>query len=100
MRRVLEYRLDENENKSPKARIVILECLDPDYENRPAASSTMTRKHQTVVTAILEHGCVFFSAAKGDVSGAFLQGRKLQRDLWALTVPELAAALSVSLGES
>ena len=35
----------------------------------------------------------------GDVSGAFLQGRKLQRGLWVLPVPELAAALNVLPGE-
>ena len=40
-----------------------------------------------------------FSATKGDVSGAFLQGRNLQRDLWVLPVPELAAALDVAPGE-
>ena len=39
------------------------------------------------------------SAAQTDVSGAFLQGRKLQRDLWVLPVPELAAALDVYPGE-
>ena len=36
IRWILEYRLDENANKSPEARIVMLGCLDPDYENRPA----------------------------------------------------------------
>ena len=40
-----------------------------------------------------------FSAAKGDVSGAFLQGRNLQRDLWVLPVPELAAAMNASPGD-
>ena len=40
-----------------------------------------------------------FFAAKGDVSGAFLQGRDLQRDLWVPAAPELAAALNVSPGE-
>ena len=44
MRWVLEYRLDENEKKTPKTRIVIFNYLDPDYENRPAASPIMTRK--------------------------------------------------------
>ena len=39
----LEHGLDEKENKKPKARIVILGYLDPDYENRPAASPTITR---------------------------------------------------------
>ena len=97
MRWVLEYRLDENENKSPKARIVILGYLDPDYENRPAASPTMTRNTRQL---LLQFGAwMGFSAAKGDVSGAFLQGRNLQRDLWVLPVPELAAALDVAPGE-
>ena len=42
MRWVLEYRLDEKANKSPKARIVVLGYLDPDSEKRPAASPTVT----------------------------------------------------------
>ena len=97
IRWVLEYRLDENENKSPKARIVILGCLDPDYENRPATSPTMTRNTRQL---LLQFGArMGFSAAKGDVSGAFLQGRKLQRDLWVLPVLELAAVPKVSPAE-
>ena len=97
MRWILEYRLDENENESPEARIVILGYLDPDCENRPAASPTMTRNTRQL---LLQFGSwVGFSAAKGYVSGAFLQGRRLQRDLWVLPVPELAAALNVSPGE-
>ena len=72
MRWVLEYRLDENENKSPKARIVILGYLDLNYENRPAASPTMTRNTRQL---LLQFGAwMGFSASKGDVSGAFLQG--------------------------
>ena len=62
MRWVLEYRLDENENKTPKARIVILGYLDPDNENRQAGHF------------LLQFGAwMGFSVAKGDVSGAFLQ---------------------------
>ena len=97
MRWFLEYRLDENENTSPKAGIMVLGHLDPDYENRPAASPTMTRNTRQL---FLQFGAwMGFSAAKGDVSGEFLQGRKLQRDLWVLPVPELAAALNGSPGE-
>ena len=40
-----------------------------------------------------------FCVAKGDVCRAFLQGRKLQQDLWVLPVPELAAGFNVSPGE-
>ena len=88
--------LDEHETKTPKARIVILVYLDPVFENKPAASPTMTRNTRQ----LLQFGAwIGFSAAKGDVSGAFLQGRNLQRDLWVPPVLELAAALNVSLGE-
>ena len=97
MRWVLEYRVDENENKSPEARIVILGYLDPDYENRSAASATVTRNTRQLLLQLGARMC--FSAAKGYVSGAFMQGRKLQRDLWVLPAPELAAALNVSPGE-
>ena len=97
IRWVLEYRLDENDNKTPKACIVILGYLDPDYENRPAASPTMTRNTRQL---LLQFGAwMGFSVAKGDVSGAFLQSRNLHRDLWVLPVPELSAALNVSPGE-
>ena len=76
MQRILEYRLDENENKSPEARIVTLGYLDPDFENRPAASSRNTRR------SLFQFGSwLGFSAAKGDVSGAFFKGHKFQRDL-------------------
>ena len=40
-----------------------------------------------------------FSVAKVDVSGAFLQSRESQRDLWVLPAPELAAPLNVAQGE-
>ena len=43
MRWILEYRLNEDEDKSPKARIVILRYVDAETENRPAASPTITR---------------------------------------------------------
>ena len=87
MRWILVYFLDENDNKSPIACIVILGYLGSDYENRPAASPAMTRNTRQLV---LQFGSwMVFSVTKGDVSGAFLQGRKLP----------LAAALNVALGK-
>ena len=69
--------------------------------NRPAASPSMTRNTRDMQ---LQFGAwVGFSVAKEDVSGAFLQGRRLQRDLWVLPVPvpvpALAAALNVAPGD-
>ena len=49
MRWVLEYRLDENQNKSPKARAVISGYLDPDHAS---SISNHDEKHQTAVVAI------------------------------------------------
>eukprot|EP00969_Alexandrium_andersonii_P039650 1737192-Alexandrium_andersonii.AAC.1 len=65
MRWVLEWRLDEDTgDKKPKARLVILGYMDPDYEHRPAASPTMTRNTRQL---ILQFGAwMGFSAAKGD----------------------------------
>ena len=98
MRWILEYRLDEKENKYPKTRTVILEYLDPDYSNRPAASPTVTRNTRQLLLQL--GSCMEFSAAKGRRHWCvFLQGRKLQRDVWVLPVPELATALNVAPGE-
>ena len=78
MRRILEYRLDVDQKESPKARILILGYLDPDHENRPVASPTMTRNPRQLLFQL--GSSMGFSAAKGDVSGALLQGCRLQRD--------------------
>ena len=85
---------DENQNRSPKARVVILGYLDPDYEKQTSSISNSDEKHQTVVVANWCMDGIF----RREVSGAFLQGRKLQRDLCVLPAPELAAALDVSPG--
>ena len=72
MRWVLEYRLDENENKSPEARIVILGYLDLDYENGPAASPTMTScccfsDHLQPMETSVEYSCKV--ASFNEISG-------------------------------
>ena len=53
MRWILEYQLDENENKSPKVPIVTLGYYDPDYEDRPAASPIMTTNTRQTVTVTI-----------------------------------------------
>ena len=97
MRWVLEYPLDEKENKSPKARIVIWGYLDSE-KRKPTSNFTHDeQKRQAGTFAIRSLDGLL--CCKGDVSGAFLQGRRLQRDLCVLPVPELAAALNVAFGE-
>ena len=96
MRWILEYRLDEKENKYPKARTVILEYFEPDYSNRPAASPTMTRNTRQLLLQL--GSCMEFSAAKGDVSGASSY-KDANSNETSGYVPELAAALNVAPGD-
>ena len=94
---VLGWRIDEDtgDNK-PKARLVILGYMGPDYEHRPAASPTMARNTRQL---ILQLGAwMGFSAATGDVSGAVIQGRGYVRELCVLPVPKVAVALGVAPG--
>ena len=97
IRSVLAYRHDENTNKSPKARNVILGYLDDDHENRPAALPTVTRNTGQL---LLQFGSwTGYSAAKGYVSGAFVPVRsQTPTRSWVPTVRKLAAALNVTPG--
>ena len=99
MRWVLEWKVDEQSgDKKAKARIVILGYLDPECESRPTTSPTMTR---TTRQLVLQLGAAKkMTAAKADVKGAFLQGRKFNRELYVIPVPELAKELGMSSQEA
>ncbi len=93
MRWVLEYKGDP---ETEAARIVVLGYLDPDYENRPAASPTATKTTRQLCFQYAAWRK--FTAHKADVSGAFLQGREFQRELYVIPVPELSKALGIPIG--
>ena len=95
MRWVLTYKVQEDGSKSPKARAGILCFMDPDYANRPTFAPTMTRASRQF---LLQHAAWQKKTVwKGDVSGAFLQGREYQyeRDLQILPVPEICQGLGL-----
>ena len=96
MRWVLTYKTGEDGSTKPKARAVILGFLDPDYANRPTFTPTMTRSSRQL---LLQY-CAWkqMSCWKGDVSGAFLQGREYGRELHVEPVPELCEGLGVPPG--
>ena len=96
MRWVLTYKLQEDGSRTPKARAVILGFLDPDYANRPTFAPTMTRASRQL---LLQHAAwKKLTVWKGDVSGAFLQGREYSRDLQILPLPEICRGLGLPEG--
>ena len=96
MRWVLTYKDDGQGGQKPKARAVVLGYMDPDYQNRPTFAPTMTRNSRQM---LLQY-CAWknLSVWKGDVSGAFLQGRPYERELHCIPVPELCAGMNLPPG--
>ena len=94
MRWILTWKVDPLTGaRKAKARAVVLGFLDPEYEFRPTASPTMTRStRQIFLTMCAAYG---FRVKKGDVSGAFLQGREYTRHLLCEPLPEILEALGL-----
>lgn len=97
MRWVLTWKVNpDTQAKKAKARAVILGYLDPDYERRPSTSPTVTRTSRQL---FLQMAASFhFEIEKGDVSGAFLQGREFQRQVLCQPLPEICEALKLPSG--
>lgn len=97
MRWVLTWKVDpDSQDRKAKARAVILGYQDPLYEHRPTASPTMSRStRQLFLTACSAHK---FLVEKGDVSGAFLQGRDLKDTIYIEPLPEICSALELPEG--
>ena len=76
--------------KKARARCVILGYLDPMYEHRQVASPTMSRSSRQVFLALA--AAHKFEVAKGDVSGAFLQGREYSGEV---PKPDICHAMGI-----
>ena len=97
MRWVLAWKVNpETQQRKPKARAVILGYMDPQYERRPTYSPTVSRTSKQLFLQ-LAASCGFH-VAKGDVSGAFLQGREFQRQVLCAPLPEICEALQLEPG--
>ena len=94
MRWILTYKEGDQGEQKAKARAVILGFQDPGYATRPTFAPTMTRSSRQM---LLQYASwKGFTCWKGDVSGAFLQGRPYNRDLHVIPVPELCEKLGVA----
>ena len=79
-----------------KARGVILGYQDPNYAERPTSAPTPTRSGRQLFWQY----CSWkkFKIRKGDVSGAFLQGKDLEEEIWCRPVKEITDELGLSEG--
>ncbi|CAK0885734.1 unnamed protein product [Prorocentrum cordatum] len=88
----LEWKIDENTgDRKPKARIMVLGYMGPDYEHRPTTAPTMTRKSRHAVLQVMSW--LGFGGFKADVAGAFPHNPDIQHDLFAVPVKELRKAV-------
>lgn len=96
MRWVLTWKRGEDGSKSAKARCVILGYQDPCYESRQTMAPTMSRTTRQILLVIA--ASLGFRVAKGDVSGAFLQGRTYQHEAYVIPTDEICDALGIGPG--
>ena len=93
MRWVLTWKRDDQNNKSAKARCVILGFLDPMYEYRQTHAPTMSRMTRQIFLAIAAANG--WDVEKGDVSGAFLQGREYPGEAYVIPTPEICMGMKI-----
>ena len=96
MRWVLTWKRGESGDKTAKARCVVLGYMDPNYEHRQTMAPTMSRTTRQVMLAVAAAHSM--RVAKGDVSGAFLQGRSYQHDAYVIPTDEICDALQLAHG--
>lgn len=96
MRWLLTWKLGEQYEggRKAKARAIILGYQDPEYEKRQTSAPTPSRAGRQLFFQY----CAWkrFRLSKGDVSGAFLQGEKLEKELWCRPVPEICSEMGVA----
>ncbi|CAE6922027.1 RE2 [Symbiodinium sp. CCMP2592] len=93
MRWILTWKVKEDGTSKPKARAVLLGYQDPSYEHRATTAPVMTRQTRQLVLQVAANKG--WSVAKGDVSGAFLQGREYPDRLYCIPCPEICEALQI-----
>ena len=96
MRWILTWKLKDDGTTKAKARAVLLGYQDPAYEHRQTTSPVMTR--QTRQLMLQASANKQWKVYKGDVSGAFLQGREYPDELYCIPCPEICRAMGLPEG--
>ena len=96
MRWILTWKVKEDGSRKAKARAVLLGYQDPQYEHRGTTAPVLTKlTRQMLLQAAANHK---WSVFKGDVSGAFLQGRDYPDTLYCIPTDEICTALGLKPG--
>ena len=79
-----------------KARAVLLGYQDPKYESRSTTAPVMTRQTRQLFLQLCANN--HWSIQKGDITGAFLQGREYPDDLFCIPCPEICQSMEIPEG--
>ena len=93
MRWILTWKAKEDGSRRAKARAVLLGYQDPSYEFRATTAPVMTKQSRQLLLqmAANEQWHVY----KGDVTGAFLQGRQYPGEMYCVPCPEICEAMGI-----
>eukprot|EP00439_Symbiodinium_sp_Y106_P024975 s3776_g3.t1 len=96
MRWLLTWKVQEDGSVKPKARAILLGYQDPSYEHRSTTAPVMTRQtRQLFLQAAANRK---WRIQKGDISGAFLQGRAYPDELFCVPCDEILEAMQLPPG--
>ena len=93
MRWILTWKSQDNGTVKAKARAVLLGFQDPLYEHRATTAPVMTRQSRQMLLQMSANKG--WQAQKGDVSGAFLQGREYPGTLYCIPCAEICEAMGL-----
>ncbi|CAE7244002.1 RE1, partial [Symbiodinium sp. CCMP2456] len=96
MRWILTWKVRDDGGVKPKARAVLLGYQDPSYEHRSTTSPVMTRQTRQLMLQLAANKR--WRLMKGDVSGAFLQGRAYPSELYCIPCDEICQAMGLAPG--
>ncbi|CAE7714347.1 RE1 [Symbiodinium sp. KB8] len=96
MRWLLTWKVKEDGSRKAKARAVLLGYQDPSYAQRETAAPVMTRQTRQLLLQVAASRQ--WSIHKGDVTGAFLQGRSYPDTLYCIPTDEICHAMGLQSG--
>ncbi|OLP88362.1 Copia protein [Symbiodinium microadriaticum] len=96
MRWILTWKTTDSGGQKAKARAVLLGYQDPKYEHRATTAPVMTRQTRQMQLQISTNRG--WMVQKGDVSGAFLQGREYPDQLFCVPCKEICEAMGLPEG--
>lgn len=97
MRWILTWKQKDEGGYKAKARAILKGFQDPSYEYRSTTTPVMTRQTRQILLQIAAWRK--WTTKKGDVSGAFLQGREYPNDLYCIPCKEILQAMNLNDGE-